>query len=108
MIPTCCFPSIAVEKVKVTVFLPSFRFNDATCSEVGVVSLTLLLFRLDLSSFLFMSGLNVFFEESPRVLFFASLGIGGKEFLDPDLLKEKGQILQFPPGGGLSVDVSPA
>ncbi|MCI09486.1 hypothetical protein A2U01_0030572 [Trifolium medium] len=61
-------------------FLPSFRFNDAICSEVGVVSLTFFFVRL-----------------------------GGKDSLDTVLLKEgKGQILQFPPCEEPVVDVPPA
>lgn len=89
-------------------FLPSFRFSDANCSEVGVVSLTFVFTRLGMVSFLLTSVKILFSEELPKVVFLASFGIGGKESLEPDLLKEKGQILQFPPGEGSSVDGSPA
>lgn len=93
---------MAVEKVKVTMFLPSFRFNDAICSEVGVVSLIIFFVRLGLLSFLFTSVKVLFSEELPLIVLLASFGFGGEDSLDTDLLKEKGQILQFP------VDVPPA
>lgn len=94
--------------MKVTIFLPSFRFNDAICSEVGVNSLTFFFVRLGLVSFLFASVQILFSGELPKISLLASFGIGGEESLDPVLLKEKGQILQLPPGGELLVDVPPA
>lgn len=104
---TCCFPSIAVENVKVTVFFPSFKFKDASCSDVGVSALNILFTTFGLSTFLSPS-LQVVLSEAfsaPETL--ASFGAGCIPFLDFDLLKEKGQILQLPPGDALNFDGSP-
>lgn len=38
---TCCFP-LTVEKLEVIVFLPSFRFKDASWSDFGVFALSFL------------------------------------------------------------------
>jgi hypothetical protein len=93
-------------------FLPSFRFNDAICSEVGVVSLIFFFVRLGLGglvSYLFTSEEILFSGELPLAVFLASsFGIGGEDSLDTDLLKGKGQILQFVPCEEPVVEVPPA
>jgi hypothetical protein len=62
-----------------------------------------------LVSYLFTSEEILFSGELPLAVFLASsFGIGGEDSLDTDLLKGKGQILQFVPCEEPVVEVPPA
>lgn len=104
---TCCFPSIGVEKVKIILFPPSFRFNDASCSEVGVVDLRICFTILGSLALLAPSvQLPVFVEFSASDICF-SLAAGCSSLFELNLFKEKGQRLQLPLDETIGCDVFP-
>lgn len=90
---TCCFPSIAVENVKTTMFFPSFRFKVASCSGSGVFTIIF---------FLGIFGLGTSSSLSPPVFFEISLAVFTSSSMDTpeffmllDLLKAKDHDLQL-------------
>lgn len=93
---TSCFPSIGVENVNVTTFLPSFKFKDASCSDVGVIALSLFLLSL----------LLLTLSSSAKSMRLLPLRVGWPALVLLDLLKEKGHSLQLPPDATMASDWS--
>lgn len=103
--------------MNVTVFLPSFRFKDANCSDVGEVALSVFFIPFGvrtesilstptaLSAAFSTSGLPQSFRFGCRA--FWEFGFGCRAFWEFVLLKRKGQSFHLPLGVTLASEGSP-
>ena len=106
---TCCFPSIGVKNVKVIVFIPSLRFSEANCSDVGHGTRTIFLAAL-VSTNSFLSWFESILTSSEAILTSELLTLDESncvDFWDVDFRRENGQSLQCPLGEAVALDGSP-